>query len=361
MPEDKFNQNDAARLSRRFLLSWRFWPERLIGIVGSGIVKALAGGLALSAIAAGGAQAEQSWPQRPVRVVVAAPAGSSVDIVARVIADALREKWAQPVIVENKPAAGGTVAASEVAKAAPDGHTLFLGFNGPLANAPALYSKLAYDPQRDFAPVVLTGSQPNLLAVHSSVNANNLAELAALARSQPGKLNYASVGNGSASHLCMELLKRNLGIDLTHIPFNGGPPATQAVAAGDVQAIFSAPSNLLAQVKAGRLKTIAVTSAKRFRALPDVPTIAESGIAGVERFEATAWNGLVAPVATPRATIALINRDVNAALAQPATAKKLIDAGIEPGGGSAEAFGALIASEAKKWGEVIRLTGAKVD
>jgi tripartite-type tricarboxylate transporter receptor subunit TctC len=311
--------------------------------------------------AAANARADAPWPERPVRIVVAAPAGSSVDIVARVIAESLREKWSQPVIVDNKPAAGGTAAAAEVAKAAPDGHTLFLGFNGPLANAPFLYSKLPYDPRKDFTPIVLTGSQPNLLAVHSSVAAADLAELAALARAAPGKLNYASVGNGSVSHLSMELLKRNLGVDLMHIPFNGGPPATQAVAAGEVQAIFSAPSNLLAQIKAGRLKPIAVTSAKRFRALPDVPTIAESRLPGVAGFEAIAWNGLVAPAATPRAAIMAVNRDVNAVLAQPAIARKLLDAGIEAGGGTPEEFGALIASEAKKWGEVIRLTGAKVD
>jgi tripartite-type tricarboxylate transporter receptor subunit TctC len=305
--------------------------------------------------------ADAPWPQKPVRIVVAAPAGSSVDIVARVVAESLREKWGQAVIVENKAAAGGTAAAAEVAKSAPDGYTLFLGFNGPLANAPFLYSKLAYDPQKDFAPVVLTGSQPNLLAVHSGVEAGDLAALAALAKAQPGKLNYASVGNGSVSHLSMELLKRNLAIDLTHIPFNGGPPATQAVAAGEVQAIFSAPSNLLAQIKAGRLKPIAVTSAKRFRALPDVPTVAESRLPGVAGFESIAWNGLVAPAATPRGVIEIVNRDVNATLAQPAVAKKLLDAGIEAGGGTSAEFGALIASEAKKWGEVIRLTGAKVD
>jgi tripartite-type tricarboxylate transporter receptor subunit TctC len=317
--------------------------------------------IAVAVLPIASACADVPWPQKPVRIVVAAPAGSSVDIVARVIAESLREKWGQPVIVDNKPAAGGTVAAAEVAKAAPDGYTLFLGFNGPLANAPFLYSKLAYDPQKDFTPVVLTGSQPNLLAVHSGVEAGDLAALAALAKAQPGKLNYASVGNGSVSHLSMELLKRNLGIDMTHIPFNGGPPATQAVAAGEVQAIFSAPSNLLAQIKAGRLKPIAVTSSKRFRALPDIPTVAESRLPGVAGFESIAWNGLVAPAATPRNAIEIVNRDVNAVLAQPAVAKKLLDAGIEAGGGTPAEFGALIASEAKKWGEVIRLTGAKVD
>lgn len=303
----------------------------------------------------------RSWPQRPVRIVVGAPAGSSVDIVARVIAEGLWELWGQPVVVDNKPAAGGTSGATEVAKAPPDGHTLFLGFNGPLATAPSLYSKLGYDPAKDFAPIVLTGSQPNLLAVNASLPVNTLNELIAFARAHPGKLNYASVGNGSSSHLCMELLKQRAMLDIVHVPFNGGPPATQAVAAGDVQALFAAPSNLLGLVKAGRLKAIAITGLKRFAPVPDVPTIAESGVPGFANFEALAWNGLVAPAATPKDVIVRINKDVNGVLANPACRAKLFDAGIEAGGGSPAAFAELIASETKKWGEVARATGARVD
>ncbi len=301
------------------------------------------------------------WPQRPVRIVVAAPAGSSVDVVARLVADGLKELWAQTVIVDNKPAAGGTAAATEVAKAAGDGYTLFLGFNGPLATAPSLYSKLGYDPARDFTPVVLTGSQPNLLAVNASLPVNNLSELIAYARARPGKLNYASVGNGSSSHLCMELLKQLAAIDIVHVPFNGGPPATQAVAAGDVQALFAAPSNLLGLVKAGKLKAIAVTSLKRFTPTANIPTITETGIPGLANFEALAWNGLVAPVGTPKDVILRINKDVNLVLSGHALRARLFDAGIDAGGGSPADFATLIASETRKWGAVIRTTGASVD
>jgi tripartite-type tricarboxylate transporter receptor subunit TctC len=305
--------------------------------------------------------AQADWPQKPIRIIVAAPAGSSVDIVSRVIADRLKEKLQQPIIVDNKPAAGGTVAAAEVAKAIPDGYTLYMGYNGPLANAPALYKNLAYDPQRDFAPIILTALQPNILAVNANVSANNLKEFLALAKSQPGKLNYASVGNGSASHLSMELLKREAAIDITHVPFNGGPPAVQAVIAGDVQAIFTAPSNVIGQIKAGKLKAIGVTALKRFPLLPDVATIAESGIASLARFEAISWNALVAPRDTPSIIVARLNAEINAIFLDAGVKKKFADAGIEVGGGTAESLRAWMASEALKWGETIRVTGAGVD
>jgi tripartite-type tricarboxylate transporter receptor subunit TctC len=305
--------------------------------------------------------AHADWPQKPIRIIVAAPAGSSVDIVSRVIADRLKEKLQQPIIVDNKPAAGGTVAAAEVAKAIPDGYTLYMGFNGPLANAPALYKSLPYDPQRDFAPIILTALQPNILVVNANVSANNLKEFLALAKSQPGKLNYASVGNGSVSHLSMEMLKREAAIDITHVPFNGGPPAVQAVVAGDVQAIFTAPSNVLGQIKAGKLKAIAVTSSKRFAMLPDVATVAESGIASLARFEAISWNALVAPRDTPSTIVARLNTEINAIFLDAGVKKKFADAGIEMGGGTAESLSVWMASEAAKWGEVIRVTGASVD
>ena len=301
------------------------------------------------------------WPQKAIRIVVAAPGGSSVDIVARLIAEPLRTRFGQAIIVDNKPAAGGTIAAAEVAKSAADGYTLYLGFNGPLANAPSLYWKLAYDPQRDFIPIILTGSQPNLLAVAANVPVNSVAELVALAKLQPGKLSYASVGNGSVSHLCMELLKMRAGVDLLHVPFNGGPPAALAVAAGEVQVIFAAPSNLMAQVKSGKMKALAVTSLKRFAPIGTIPTVAESGVAGLAQFEAIAWNGLVAPAGTPEHIIVRLNREIGDVLATSEIKRKLFEAGIEAGGGSAEAFGQLIKAEAKKWGEVIRATGARVD
>ena len=301
------------------------------------------------------------WPQKPIHIVVAAPGGSSVDIVARLIAVELRTRLGQAIIIDNKPAAGGTLAAAEVAKAMPDGYTLLLGFNGPLANAPSLYSKLSYDPLRDFSPIILTGSQPNLLAVAAHVEANSLQQFITLAKSQPGKLTYASVGNGSVSHLSMELLKKQAGVDLLHVPFNGGPPATLAVAAGEVQAIFAAPSNLMVHVKSGKMKALALTSLKRFAPIADIPTVAESGVPGLAQFEAIAWNGLVAPAATPTEIVLRLNREIAAVLAMPALKQKLFAAGIEAGGGTPEAFAQLIKAEARKWGEVIKATGARVD
>ncbi len=305
--------------------------------------------------------AEADWPQKPIRILVAAPAGSSVDIVSRVITDKLKEKLQQPIIVDNKPAAGGTVAAAEVAKSIPDGYTLYMGFNGPLANAPALYKNLAYAPLRDFAPIILTALQPNVLVVNANVYANNLKEFLALAKSQPGKLNYASVGNGSVSHLSMEMLKREAAIDITHVPFNGGPPAVQAVIAGDVQSIFTAPSNVLGQIKAGKLKAIAVTSSKRFAMLSDVATVAESGITTLINFEAISWNALLAPRDTPKEIVARLNAEINAIFLDAGVKKKFADAGIEVGGGTTESLRAWMASEATKWGEIIRVTGASID
>lgn len=303
----------------------------------------------------------QSWPGPSVRIVVPAPAGSSVDVVARLLAEDLRTRWQTGVIIDNRPAAGGTVAAAEVARALPDGRTLYLGFNAPLATAPSLYRQLGYDPARDFVPVALTGSQPNLLVAHAGLPAKTLPALIALARREPGKLNYASVGNGSSSHLAMELFKREAGVDVVHVPFNGGPPATQALVAGEVQIMFAAPANLLGQVRSGKLVALAVTGRRRIAALPEVPTIAESGGPSLRDFEAVAWNGLVAPAGTPRALVLRINADVNQALQSATLRDKFAAAGIEPGGGSPEAFGQLIAAETRKWREVIRVTGARVD
>ncbi len=302
-----------------------------------------------------------TWPQKPIRIIVAAPPGSSVDIVSRLIADKLKDQLRQPIIVDNKPAAGGTVAAAEVAKASADGYTLYMGFNGPLANAPALYNNLPYDPQRDFSPIILTARQPNVLVINPSVPANNLKQFLALAKSQPGKLNYASVGNGSVSHLSMELLKREAAIDITHVPFNGGPPAVQALMAADVQAIFTAPSNVLGQIKAGKLKAIAVTGAQRFALLPNVPTVAESSVASLASFEAISWNALLAPRETPPAIVALLNAEINAILRDADVKKQFALAGIEVGGGTAEALRDWMAAETVKWGEIIRVTGASVD
>lgn len=299
----------------------------------------------------------QTWPDKPIKFVMSAPAGSSIDVLGRTIADKLKERLGQPVIVENKPAAGGTVATSDVAHAAPDGYTMVLAFNGPLSFAPLL-QKLPYDVEKDLAPVIITSSQPNVLAINASLPVHSVKELVAYAKANPGKLNYASVGNGSSSHLNMELFKSVAGFDAVHIPFNGSPPAVKSTVQNETQMLFAVMQPLQAQIQAGTLRALAVTTAKRFPLLPDLPTIAESGYPG---FEALAWNGVLVPAATPKPIIARLNTEMNAVLKEPDVVSKMHNLGFDLVGGTPEAFGALIHGEAVKWAPVIRKLGLKVD
>jgi len=295
----------------------------------------------------------QGWPDKQVRILVPAPAGSSLDVLARTIGDKLRDKFGTTVVVENKPAAGGTVATAEVAKAAPDGSVLLLGFNGPLATGP-LVQKVPYDVQKDLVPVVITTSQPNVLAVNAALPIKSVADLVAWSKANPGKLNYASVGNGSSSHLNAELLKSVAGIDAVHVPFNGSPPAVLATVQGETQMIFAVMQPLQAQVQAGKLRAIAVTTPKRFPLLPDLPAIAESGYPG---FEALAWNGLVAPAGTPRPVVEKINAEVNAILKQPDVVQKMNAAGFDLIGGTPEDFAKLIVAETARWAPMVKRLG----
>jgi tripartite-type tricarboxylate transporter receptor subunit TctC len=299
----------------------------------------------------------QSWPEKPVRFLVSAPAGSSLDALARVIGERLKDRIGQPVVVENKPAAGGTVATAEVAKATPDGYMMVLGFNGPLAFGP-LISKVPYDVAKDLAPVIITSSQPNVLAVYAQLPVRNVQELVAYAKANPGKLSYASVGNGSSSHLNMELLKSVAGFDAVHVPFNGSPPAVMATVQGETQMMFAVMQPLQPQIQAGKLRALAVTTAKRFPLLPDLPTIAESGYPG---FEALAWNGVMVPAATPKPIVARLNAEINAILKQPDVVEKMHAAGFDLIGGTPEDFGNLIQREVATWTPVIRKLGLKVD
>ena len=299
----------------------------------------------------------QPWPARPIRFLVAAPAGSSLDTLARVVGERLKDRVGQPIIVENKPAAGGTVATAEVAKAIPDGNTMLLGFNGPLAFGPLL-GKLPYDVAKDLAPVIITSSQPNVLAVNADLPAKNVRELVVWVKANPGKVNYASVGNGSSSHLNMELLKSVAGFDALHVPFNGSPPAVTATIQGGTQMMFAVMQPLQAQIQAGKLRAIAVTTAKRFPLLPDLPTIAEAGYAG---FEALAWNGVMVPAGTPKPVIARLNAEINAVLREPDVVQKMHAAGFDLIGGTPEDFGDLIRRETDAWTPVIRKLGLKID
>ena len=313
--------------------------------------------LAALCILAGGAYG-QAWPDRPIKFIVAAPAGSSLDVLARTISDKLKDRLGQPVVVEDRPAAGGTAATDLVAKSAPDGYTMVISFNGPLAFGPHLYAKLPYDPQKDLAPVIITSSQPNVLVVNASLPIHSTKELIAYAKSNPGKLNYASVGNGSSSHLTMELLKATAGVDIVHVPFNGSPPAVTATIQGETQMMFAVMQPLQAQIQAGKLRAIAVTTAKRFALLPDLPTIAEAGYPG---FEALAWNGVLVAAATPRAIIQRLNAEINAIVKDPTVKSALNAQGFELVGGTPEDFARLISSESGKWAPVIVKTGAKID
>ena len=299
----------------------------------------------------------QAWPDKPIKFLMSAPAGSSIDVLGRTIADKLKDRLGQPVVVENKPAAGGTVATAEVAHSAPDGYMMVLAFNGPLSFAPLL-QKLPYDVARDLAPVIITSSQPNVLAVYAGLPVKSVQDLVAWAKANPGKLSYASVGNGSSSHLNMELLKSVAGFEAVHVPFNGSPPAVTATIQGETQAMFAVMQPLQAQVQAGKLRAIAVTTAKRFPLLPDLPTIAESGYPG---FEALAWNGVMVPAATPKPVIARLNAEMNAILKQPDVVEKMQASGFDLIGGTPEDFGNLIKRETDTWTPVIRKLGLKVD
>jgi len=299
----------------------------------------------------------QAWPDRPIKFLMSAPAGSSIDVLGRAIADKLKDRLGQPVVVENKPAAGGTVATAEVAHSAPDGYTMVLAFNGPLSFAPLL-QKLPYDVGKDLAPVIITSSQPNVLAVNATLPVRSIAELVAYAKANPGKLNYASVGNGSSSHLNMELFKSVAGFDAVHVPFNGSPPAVKSTVQNETQMIFAVMQPLQAQIQAGTLRALAVTTAKRFSLLPDLPSIAESGYPG---FEALAWNGVLVAAGTPRPIVARLNTEMNAILKEPEMRQKMQGFGFDLVGGTPEEFGALISGETAQWAPVIKKVGLKVD
>lgn len=297
-------------------------------------------------------------PSKPIRFVVSAPAGSSLDVIARTIGESLRKSLGQPVVADNRPAAGGTVAADIVAKSPADGATMVISFNGPLAFGAHLYAKLPYDPLKDLAPVIITSSQPNVLAVNAALPVTSVKALIEYAKARPGKLNYASVGNGSSSQLTMELLKANAGIDVVHVPFNGSPPAVMATVQGETHMLFAVMQPLQAQIQGGRLRALAVTSVKRFPLLPDIPTIAEAGYSG---FEALAWNGVLVAAGTPRPIVERLNAEINAILKEPTVKNALNAQGFELIGGTPEDFAKLIRSESRKWAPVIRKTGVRID
>ena len=304
------------------------------------------------------ATAALAFPDRPVRVVVPFPPGGSNDVIARLLAQKLSELWGKSVIVENHAGGGGNVGTEGVARAAPDGHTLLLAAPGPLVVNQSLYSKLSFDPTKDFAPVGLIASVPIVLAVNPSVKANSVAELIALAKAQPGKLNFGSSGNGSTNHLAGELFKSLAGIDIVHIPYRGAAPAMNDLIAGHIPMMFDNMPAVRPQADGGKIRVLAVAGSTRSKVFPNLPTMVEAGVPG---FDATAWFGLVAPAKTPADVLEVLATSTAKVLKDPDIAKKFADLGAEPGTVTGAAFGQFLKTEADKWGKVVKASGARVD
>jgi tripartite-type tricarboxylate transporter receptor subunit TctC len=300
----------------------------------------------------------QSFPEKPIRFVVGFTPGGPSDILARALGQKLGERWSQQVVIENRPGAGGNVAAEAVAKSAPDGYTWLLGNNSILATNQSLYRSLGYDPVKDFAPVSLVAVQPNILVVNPQVPDRSVTELITLAKKNPGKLNYASSGSGAAAHLAGELFKTMTGVDMVHVPYKGAQPALTDVIAGQVQLMFATSASVIPFIQAGRLRALAVTTARRSASVPDLPTVAEAGVPG---FEAITWHGVVVPAATPAPLVERLNRDIVSALAQPDLRERLAALGAEVRAGTPREFADYIASEIPKWSKVVRESGARIE
>ena len=312
---------------------------------------------AIAALLAAGAGA-QGYPTRSIRLVVPFPPAGTTDILAREVAQRLSVSLGQSVVIDNRPGAAGNIGSDLVAKSAPDGYTLLMGTVGTHAINPSLYSKMPYDHVKDFVPIILVAGVPNVLEVTPSLPVNSVADLIKLAKEKPGQLNFASSGSGTSIHLSGELFKTMAGVDMTHVPYRGSAPALTDLMGGQVQLMFDNLPSSLPHIKAGKLRAIAVTSAQRAPALPNIPTIAESGLPG---FEASSWFGLLAPAGTPAAIVARINADVNQWLQTPEAKEKLLAQGAAPAGGTPEQFAAHIRAETEKWAKVVKASGAKVD
>ena len=296
----------------------------------------------------------QTYPTKPVRIVVPYPPGGPTDIVARLAGSKLEERFKQPFVIDNKPGAGGNLGAEMVARAAPDGYSLVVGTTAHAIN-PSIFKQMSYDLLRDLTPVALLTKVPLVLVVHPAVPARTVEEFIRHAQKSEGGLAYASSGNGQSTHLAAELFKSMTGVKMTHVPYKGSAPALVDVAGGQVAAMFDTMLSAMPQVKAGRLRALAVTSERRSAAAPDLPTIAESGVAG---YEATAWNGLLAPAATPKDIVEQLNRAVNEILAQPEVAQRLAADGAEPGAGTAADYEKFIRAELDKWARAVKSSGA---
>ena len=317
--------------------------------------------LVLTTLAAGAASIAlparaQTWPVRPVKLVVPFPAGSSPDIVARIVAEPLGLALGQSIVIDNRPGAGGNIGTGAVAKAEPDGYTLLFTIQGPLVTAPLLSKNLGYDPASELAPVALVATSPNVLVVEPNLGATTLAEFVRIAKAKPGQLNYGSIGNGSASHLAMELFKTRAGIDLLHVPYQGFPQVVNAILAGQVQAGFMVPGIAMGQVRAGKLKALGVTTLSRVASLPELPTFAEQGYPG---FEAISWQAVLAPAKTPRAIIERISRELIRIVKSDEVRTRLLGQYFSAAGTAPEALAVLMKSERANWARVIKAAGVQ--
>jgi tripartite-type tricarboxylate transporter receptor subunit TctC len=300
----------------------------------------------------------QAWPSKPIKWVVPFAPGGTTDILARTVGEKLGAALGQPVIVENRPGAGGGVGAEFVAKSPPDGYTLVGGTISTHAINASLYKSLPYDPVRDFVPITLIARLPNLLVVNPNVPAKNVAELVALMKANPGKYTFASSGNGTSQHLSGELFKSIAGVDMQHVPYKGSPPALQDVVGGQVTMTFDNITTALPLAKAGNLRALAVTTAQRSAVAPEIPTMAEAGLAG---YEIGSWQGVFAPAGTPPEIVRRLNTEIVRILKSPEIRDKLTALGAEPVGNTVDEFSAMVKSEVVKWGDVVKRSGARVD
>jgi tripartite-type tricarboxylate transporter receptor subunit TctC len=322
------------------------WLTALVGLV-----------TACAVVAAAPARAD-TFPTRTVKLVVPFPAGGPLDVTGRAIAQKLTEAWGQSVIVENKAGAGGNIGADFVAKSPPDGYTVVMGALSTHAVNPSLYPKMPYDAQKDFAPITLVAITPNVLVVNPSLPVHSVQELIAYAKAHPGKLSFGSGSIGSAGHLAGELFKVDTGVDMVHVPYKGAAPAMQALLAGDTQLMFDNLASAMSQVKAGKLRALAVTTAERSKLVPDLPTMAEAGVPG---FDISTWYGLLAPAGTPPDVVAKWNADVTKILSAPEMRERLAAQGAEAAPDTPADFAKFIAAELVKYARIVKASGAKVD